>query len=114
MLTNWKLIEDSRTGKTQYHLDGSVWYGENETKVYECHLQDSESMPSTPQNPGSLETDSSPIFTLNGVTFYGGINVWLCVDRCVTRDYSSPLSTVYRETWQRTGQYYEMKEKPEE
>lgn len=82
------------------------------TRVYECNIADGvKAPPSSPINPGKL----TPIFSISTAsqqfTPWGGtyddnwVDSWMCTGAEVTRDYGSPLSSRYRETWEKKGKW---------
>ena len=65
--------------------------------VYECPVTDSSTVPSSPLNPGNLDTTVHSA-TIGGTTF--NYVPWHMADAQITRPYGKPLRGVYREVWE--------------
>lgn len=76
------------------------WRRNVERRVYQCPVSDDSLVPSTPINPGKL----SPVgWQETGRWVW--TRHWVCESHDISREYGTPLSSVYTEVWARAGEW---------
>lgn len=102
-LTRWKKCPEQATPEYGATVVNGVLrarlFRETLTITWRCYVTHNSDLPASPVNPGNL----SPV---GWQPIQGGasrIDSWVCIDRAIQREYSSPAPVEYYETWQKVG-----------
>ena len=104
-LTNWKQCPAQATPEYGANIfNGNLtsrMFRETTTITWRCYVSGNSDLPATPVNPGGL----SPVGWYQTTGGVSRVDSWVCVDRGIEREYTSPAPVPYYETWQKVGSW---------